>query len=72
MKPAWTVRTYMRSTLPLTEKVAPVVEFTFVVWGDTPPTEEVVLAFVTTHTRNVELLFSEAEHTPFDLRCLLR
>jgi len=64
MKAAWTIQTYVRSELPLTAKVPKVMSFTFVVLQDERPEDETIAALVSTHVRNVELLFSEVEFTP--------
>lgn len=64
MKPAWTVTTYVRSELPLTNKVASVMSLTFVVMGCEEPKKETVEALACSHVRNVELIFSEVDFTP--------
>lgn len=64
MKYAWTISTYVRSQMPLTDKVAPAMQFTSVVFGLEKPKAETIEALVASHTRNVDILFSEVEFTP--------
>jgi len=59
MKVIWNVITYFRSELPLTEKVPSVMSITFVVLDDNPPSDELIIALVNSHTRNCEVLMSE-------------
>ena len=64
MRNAWNVVTYLRSALPLTSKVVPVVSFEFVVFDDNPPDEALIEALVMAHVRNVELIASEVHFAP--------
>jgi len=59
MKVIWNVITYFRSELPLTDKVPSVMSITFVVIDDNPPSDELIIALVNSHTRNCEVLMSE-------------
>jgi len=59
MKTIYTVRTFVRSELPRTDRVVPIMELTAVFIGDRYPSKEVVEAFVSTHVQNCKLLFSE-------------
>lgn len=55
----WTVTTFVRSELPLTEKVASVQSYTFIVLRDEPPSPDVVEAFVHSHLRNFTPVYTE-------------
>lgn len=64
MKSAWTTSVYIRSEMPLTNKVLPTMELTFVTFGNQPPTKASIEALAGSHTQNVEILMSETEYTP--------
>jgi len=63
MKVVWNVTTYIRSEMPLTDKVPSVMSITFVVIDDNPPTDELIIALVSAHTRNCEPLMSEVHRS---------
>lgn len=64
MKSAWTVRVYIRSEMPLTTRVLPMMELTFIIFGDEQPSKEVIESLASAHTRNAELIMSEHSFTP--------
>jgi len=66
MRTAWMCRTYLRSEMPLTDKVPPVFSLTLMVVQDAPPDEELVYALVSAHVRNVEPILSEVTKIEFD------
>lgn len=63
MKTVWNVVTYVESDMPLTDKVMPVMSLTFVVVSEEPPSDELVLALVNSHTRNCKPLMSEVHRS---------
>lgn len=64
MKSAWTTSVYIRSEMPLTNKVLPTMELTFITFGNQPPTKVLIEAFASSHVKNVQVLASETEYTP--------
>jgi len=65
MRDAFMVEAFVRSELPLTERVMEVLCLKWIVVGDREPSKEVIQAFVEVHTRNVELIMSSV--TPFQI-----
>jgi hypothetical protein len=67
MKPAWKVFAYLRSHLPLTDKVPPILQVSFFIMGEERPNLPGIKALVETHTRNMDILLIEVEFTPLDI-----
>lgn len=59
MKTVWTVTNYVQSAMPLTDKVTEVMSVTFVIVDENPPSDELILALLNSHTRNLTPVMSE-------------
>jgi len=59
MKTGWTVEVYLSSELPLTDKVPSVIRLSFLVVSDDKPSEDLIAALTSSHTRNCTLLMAE-------------
>lgn len=66
LTPVWTITCYVRSNVEKLDHVASVFSLTFVVFRITAPSKGAVEGMVALHTKNCELLMSEAVFTPFD------
>jgi len=61
MKTTWFITAYLRSNMPLTDKVMPVQALQFIVVSDTPPSDDEVRVLVEAHTRNSRIMMATVE-----------
>lgn len=61
MKTVWFATSFVKSTLPLTERVPPVMSFKLIIVQDDEPLERTVRDLVSSHTRNCVLIAYELE-----------
>lgn len=55
----WTVTMFVRSEMPLTEKVGELQSYTYIVFQEEMPLPDVIAAFVSSHLRNSTPVYTE-------------